>query len=109
MSSLPEKVRRRAGAAVVDSFFNVVSRLGRLHPHANPARHGVEIRSDLPYRDGGRREHLMDLYVPQNVPPPWPTVLYAHGGGFRILSKDTHWIMGLAFARRGYLVANINY
>jgi acetyl esterase len=35
--------------------------------------------------------------------------LYVHGGGFRILSKDTHWIMGLAFARRGYVVFNISY
>src|SRR5439155_19026230 len=32
-----------------------------------------------------------------------------HGGGFRILSKDTHWVMGLAYARRGYLCANISY
>src|SRR6185369_7165240 len=31
------------------------------------------------------------------------------GGGFRILSKDTHWIMALAFARRGFQVFNINY
>jgi acetyl esterase len=36
-------------------------------------------------------------------------VLYVHGGGFRILSKDTHWIMGLAFARRGFLVFNVSY
>jgi acetyl esterase len=36
-------------------------------------------------------------------------VLYVHGGGFRILSKDTHWVMALAYARRGYLVFNISY
>jgi acetyl esterase len=36
-------------------------------------------------------------------------VLYVHGGGFRILSKDTHWPMGLAFASRGFVVFNINY
>jgi acetyl esterase len=38
-----------------------------------------------------------------------PALLYVHGGGFRILSKDTHWVMGLAFARRGYVVFSINY
>lgn len=36
-------------------------------------------------------------------------VFYVHGGGFRILSKDTHWIMGLGFARRGYAVFNVSY
>lgn len=40
---------------------------------------------------------------------PLPVVLYVHGGGFRILSKDTHWLMGLAFARRGYVVFNVEY
>ena len=32
-----------------------------------------------------------------------------HGGGFRILSKDTHWVMALAFARRGFVVFNVDY
>jgi acetyl esterase len=36
-------------------------------------------------------------------------VLYLHGGGFRILSKETHWLMALAFARRGYVVFNAGY
>jgi acetyl esterase len=38
-----------------------------------------------------------------------PVVLYMHGGGVRILSKDTHWVFGLVFARRGYMVVSINY
>lgn len=36
-------------------------------------------------------------------------VLYVHGGGFRILSKETHWLLALLFARRGFLTFNINY
>jgi acetyl esterase len=36
-------------------------------------------------------------------------VLYIHGGGFQLLSKETHWVMGLAFARAGYLVCNMSY
>src|SRR6185295_2594817 len=54
-------------------------------------------------------EHRLDVYRPTNRSGPFPTVLYVHGGGFRILSKDTHWIMALAFARRGFQVVNINY
>ena len=36
-------------------------------------------------------------------------MFYAHGGAFHLLSKDTHWLMGLVFARFGYLVVNISY
>jgi acetyl esterase len=36
-------------------------------------------------------------------------MLYVHGGAFSILSKDTHWVMGLAYAKRGFVVFNINY
>ena len=32
-------------------------------------------------------------------------ILYA----FHLLSKNTHWLMGLAFARAGYLALNIDY
>ena len=35
-------------------------------------------------------------------------MFYAHGGAFSLLSKDTHWIMGLAFARHGYLVVSVD-
>jgi acetyl esterase len=108
VGGLRERVRRRAGAAVVDGFFRGASRLGRLHPHADPARHGVRVVRDVPYREGGRTEHLLDVYRPEGE-GPWPAVLYVHGGGFRILSKDTHWVMALAFARRGYAVFNMSY
>jgi acetyl esterase len=86
-----------------------MSRLGKLHPNANPARHNVDVERDVIYRDSGLLEHRLDVYRPRGFEGPRPVVLYIHGGGFRILSKDTHWVMGLAFARRGYLVFNISY
>ncbi len=101
-------VRRRAGAALMWGFFNGASRLGGLHPAAAPKRHGIERIRDVPYRDTGMREHLLDVYRPAG-PGPYPVVLYLHGGAFIMLSKETHWIMGLGFARRGFLVFNINY
>lgn len=36
-------------------------------------------------------------------------MLYLHGGGFTQLSKDTHWVMGLAYARVGFLVLVASY
>lgn len=106
-------VRRRVGAAAIDGFFNGVSRIAKLHPKARPASHGVEHLRDIRYVEGSTmREHLLDVWRPiqrEGERKPLPVVFYIHGGGFRILSKDTHWVMGLAFARRGYVVFNLSY
>jgi acetyl esterase len=106
--SLPDRLRSRAGALVVDNFFRAIATAGRYHPRARPERHQVEVVRNVPYLDDGAPEHLLDIYRP-TTPGPWPVMLYVHGGGFRILSKDTHWVMGLGYARRGYLVFNISY
>jgi acetyl esterase len=101
--------RIKAGAFVVDNFFRGIARVGQLHPLADPKRHGVEVERDIAYREGGAVEHLLDVWRPTNVVGKRPIVFYVHGGGFRFLSKDTHWIMALMFARAGYLVFNVSY
>ncbi len=96
----------------MESFFGGLAGLGALHPAANPKRHGVEVERDLAYGPAGDAHaawHKLDLYRPVKRPRPWPVVFYVHGGAFHLLSKDTHWLMGLAFARFGYLVINISY
>ena len=112
MSSAPpgrlHTLRRAIGATLVDGFFRGASRAGALHPMADPSAHGVERINDIPYLDDGSPEHLLDVYKPAG-PGPHPVLLYIHGGGFRILSKDTHWVMALAYARRGWLVFNASY
>lgn len=107
--SLTGRLRRGAGALAVDSFFRTASRLGKLHPRARPERHLVEVERDIVYGSAELPEHRLDVYRPENKRGPLPVVLYVHGGGFRILSKDTHWMMGLAFARAGFVVFNISY
>jgi acetyl esterase len=108
--ALRTQMRQRAGALLVDGFFRGVSSAGRLHPRANPRRHRVEVLKDIPYLEPSTLpEHRLDIYRSTATPGPYPVVLYIHGGGFRILSKDSHWLMGLIFARRGFLVFNISY
>lgn len=102
-----ELLRRAAGPAIA-SMFEGLAALGTLHPDARPEAHGVERLRDIPYRDSGLNAHLLDIYRPVDVRDA-PVLFYVHGGGFRILSKDTHWVMGLAFARAGFVVVNINY
>ncbi len=101
--------RIKAGAFFVDNFFRGIATVGKLHPQADPARHGIEVVRDLAYRDGGAVEHLLDVWKPKDAGAKQPIVFYVHGGGFRFLSKDTHWIMALMFARAGYLVFNVSY
>ena len=99
----------RANSAIARGFFGGLSRLGRLHPRANPAKHGVEVIEDVEYQRTGNSRHRLDIYRPFDRKGPIPIVLYVHGGGFNLLSKSTHWLMGLAFARSGYLVFNVDY
>jgi acetyl esterase len=110
-NGLGERLRRRTGTVVVDSFFYGIAAAGRLHPRARPERHNLEVLRDVPYLGTGLPEHRLDIYRPRDAKPgaTLPVVLYVHGGGFRILSKDTHWLMAIAFARRGYVVFNIGY
>lgn len=101
-------VRRKATGIAIDGFFRGLSMGARAMPRARRALQEVEIVRDWVYGDDPR-VHRLDVYRPRGAPGPLPVVLHVHGGGFRILSKDTHWLMGLAFARRGFLVFNIDY
>lgn len=99
---------RVIGHALSQSFAGLAN-VGRRLPQAAPERHGLEVIRGVPYLPGGGPEHQLDVYRPRDAAGPLPGVLYLHGGGFRALSKDTHWLMGIAFARRGYVVFNADY
>ena len=103
-------LQRKLGSRALELFFNGLTTAGRLHPLARLERHGVERLADIAYADSDLPEQRLDVYRPIERPDhPLPVCLYIHGGGFRILSKDSHWLMGLLFARRGYVVFNISY
>jgi len=106
IARLRGKAQNTLGNSLLETFSSAAR---RYHPDARPERHNVEVIHDIPYLDDGLPEHRLDVYRPTRHPGPWPVVLYVHGGGFRMLSKDTHWMMGLAYARQGYMVVNISY
>lgn len=109
MRRIRNKIAAKTNIIVGDFFYGGLSRLGRLHPMAEPSRHNVEVKQNIAYQASGHGEHHLDVYRPTDRPWPYPIVLYIHGGGFHLLSKDTHWLMGLAFAKAGYLVVNVGY
>lgn len=108
VSWLRARVRHRAHFGIA-AFLRALSLAGRISPVARPERHNVEVLRDLPYLEDDAVWHRLDIYRPSDRPGPHPVVLYIHGGGFSTLSKESHWLMSLLFARAGYLVANINY
>lgn len=96
-------------ASVVDRALHAFVRARYAMPDATPSHFHVALRRDLPYRPTGDGAHMLDVFMPTRTPKPLPTILYVHGGGFSMCSKETHRVMALAYARRGYLVFLINY
>ena len=99
--------RDRLVIAGLNGYFKTLSTMWRMAPEARQAMRDVEVTKDLRY--GQDSAHRLDIYRSRIHQGVRPAVLYVHGGGFRLCSKDTHWPMALAFARRGYTVFNINY
>ena len=97
------------GSILTAQAYTLLSRLGRLLPEARAQSQKVDCVQNVVYREVGASSLSLDVYRPVDQEGPLPVVLYVHGGGFFCLSKDTHWLMGLAFARRGYVVFNIDY
>jgi acetyl esterase len=107
--AIVRRFRHRSNRLFTEGILRGVSGTVRLLPLAQPARHKVELLRNIEY---GREDGLslrLDVYRPLERSQPLPIVLYMHGGAFSILSKDTHWMMALGFARHGYLVFNIDY
>jgi acetyl esterase len=110
--SLSQKMRLSRGAAIaaaVDQAAHSLARMRYALPDARPERHHVLLERDIPYATPSTHHHRLDAYLPMRAPRPMPVVMYVHGGGFATLSKETHRVMALAIARRGYLVFNVNY
>ncbi len=97
--------RRRA----INTVTTGISRVAKYHPANRLSKHGVGVIKDVPYTASNHRDHKLDVYYPENQQGELPAVLHIHGGGFRMLSKDTHWLMGMMFARAGFVVFNISY
>ncbi len=92
----------------IDLGAHLASRVIYALPVAYPGFYGVDVEFDVPYLDSPNPAHTLDVYRPRGAGRP-PAVMYVHGGAFSTLSKDTHRVMALNFAARGYVVFNINY
>ncbi len=112
MARVRQHLRAGIGAlrsTAIDSIAHAFARVRYSMPDANPARHGLVLERDVVYGKTRGTCHKLDIYTPARAERPLPVVMYVHGGGFSMLSKETHRVMAAAIARQGYLVFNVNY
>lgn len=108
----PSSLQRLIGRGV-EFGFNAASKSASWIPKYKRALKSLDQRINLQY--GDLEEQCLDIHYPpqwtqtQAVQNPLPTIFYIHGGGFRILSKETHWPFVYSFTQQGYAVVNINY
>lgn len=86
-----------------------IARVARLTPVIWAARRRVQVSRNVSYVPGDTsRAHRLDVHRPKER-GRFAVVLYVHGGGFGLLSKDSHWHIATGLASHGFCVANINY
>ena len=95
---------------VIDNGLKGVAALSNVFPRSRRARAQVDlVAKDVRYAPGHGEFRLLDVYRPKQYSGKLPVLFYVHGGGFRILSKDTHRYFAYRFAAEGFLVVTINY
>jgi len=101
--------RQQAVTHVISGALTSLAYGGKVLPTSRRWHKGVEILPDIPYKNGFGPQHKLNVYRPAERTGPLPVLFYVHGGGFGLLSKDTHWMFGVGFARQGYIVFSIDY
>ena len=81
---------------------------GRL-AHEDFSDCGVEIISNLSYKNDGDFYHNFDLYYGNPRSETLPTIIIVHGGGLVYGRKELNKNLGISFAQKDFNVANINY
>ncbi len=70
----------------------------------------VERIRDLAFGEHGGKPLRLDLYRPRGGDGPFPVLLYVHGGGWTMGSKNVQGLMTCThMASRGWLCVNANY
>jgi acetyl esterase/lipase len=80
--------------------------LARPYVNAFSPRVG-EVLRDVAYASDSPKQTL-DIYIPAGA-PPFPVMVYIHGGGFHVMDKKDYRRLSSCFASHGYLVFNMNY
>lgn len=100
---------RRLRKRLFENSFRLLAWTKQFSAYQRAAGIRCERIANIPYMADGKKAHLLDIFRPVSGPPALPVLIYIHGGGFTMCSKDTHRAIALAYADHGHVVFNINY
>lgn len=103
-------IRENLGGKFIDVALNSATRVAKLTPGGRRILSGIDVQRNIRYVEGSEdKRHQLDVYKAEDQEGPRPVFIYIHGGGFRILSKETHWMMTGILAHQGFCVFSVNY
>ena len=107
----PEKRTHRLRLGDVSAYslkllFNSLDLVGNRFVLGNDDVAALRILPDVAY--GANPRHRLDIIIPAGE-PPHPMVIYFHGGGWIVGSKNGYRKLCSEFAARGYLTFNVEY
>ncbi|HMG90405.1 MAG TPA: alpha/beta hydrolase [Chryseolinea sp.] len=74
---------------------------------------GTQFLQNIPYASDTLKKHLLDIYLPKDVKPNTPVVIWVHGGAWML--NDKYADMGYmsntirSILEKGYVLASIDY
>ncbi|MBI3664166.1 MAG: alpha/beta hydrolase [Acidobacteria bacterium] len=99
-------------AAALALLVHPSAALGQLSDAATSAVHlstDYRVVADVTYLTANNWDAKLDIYVPASVSAPNPTLIYIHGGGWVLGSKETAVLQILPWLEMGWTVVNVEY
>ena len=110
MAVFPEWLWRGVNAFAVHSLFKTMNLLDMMRARHTERYVDIEVARDVAYGDDQPAWQRLDIWRPREFgSKPLPALMFVHGGGFRTMSKDTHWFFARTLARMGFVVFSVDY
>lgn len=78
-------------------------------PYTRAREQACEIVRDIPYMETDHPDQCLDVIRMRDAKGVQPALLYIHGGGFAVCTKESHEILTYRYAKMGFTVFSINY
>jgi acetyl esterase/lipase len=106
---MPTTLRLAAALAIAASLPAAYAQLSETAAFADQLQSQYRIVPNITYLTANNWEAKLDLYLPQGVSRPNPTLIYIHGGGWTGGTKEASAFTFLGYLEKGWTVVNVEY